>query len=203
MLPLRIWSPENSRPSSSNTRHKWLAAWPEMRAYFRMISSMMRGYDEKGQSIGDIEQYVSGRIRGRTRYTAACNGFVQGLAADGAKESLYQIQKESYLLNGRLYGSRAVVFVHDEIIMEHPEETAAERSQIQADIMVKAMQEVCPDVRVSASPALMEAWYKGAEAVYNRSGKLIPWRPGVKYVKDETNGPARGKLVPLETSFAA
>ena len=28
VLPLRTWSPENSRPSSSSTRHRWLAAWP-------------------------------------------------------------------------------------------------------------------------------------------------------------------------------
>ena len=28
VLPLRMWSPVNSRPSSTSKRHRWLAAWP-------------------------------------------------------------------------------------------------------------------------------------------------------------------------------
>ncbi len=28
VLPLRMWSPLNSRPSSRSSRHRWLAAWP-------------------------------------------------------------------------------------------------------------------------------------------------------------------------------
>ena len=28
VLPFKIWSPLNSKPSSSSTRHRWLAAWP-------------------------------------------------------------------------------------------------------------------------------------------------------------------------------
>src|SRR6218665_51807 len=28
VLPLRMWSPLNSRLSSSSSRHRWLAAWP-------------------------------------------------------------------------------------------------------------------------------------------------------------------------------
>lgn len=183
-------------------KEKWLNQWPEMRLYFRKIANFMRGYDEKGQSIGDIEQYISGRIRGRCRYTAACNTLFQGAVADSCKESLYQMQKECYLLGGRMYGARPVVFVHDEIIAEVPEERAEEYAFIQSGIMVKTMQEMCPDVKIKAEPALMRAWYKNAEAVYNRAGHLIPWDPNVKYVKDETNGPARGKMVPRETSFA-
>jgi DNA polymerase I-like protein with 3'-5' exonuclease and polymerase domains len=148
-----------------------------MRPYFKLIGALMRGYDEKGQTIGDIEQFVSGRIRGRTRYTAACNTFFQGLAADGAKTALYDLQKSCYLRSGALYGSRAVAFIHDEVIMEHPEESASERAQIQAEMMVKSMQAVCPDVKISASPALMRCWYKGADAVYDGRGQLIPWEP--------------------------
>lgn len=177
-------------------KEKWLRQWPEMRTYFRQIAAMMRGYDDKGNTIGDIEQFVSGRIRGRTRYTAACNSFFQGLAADGAKAALYAIQKASYLLAGALYGSRVVAFVHDEIIMEHPARDAAERGQIQADIMVNTMQTVCPDVKIGASPALMRAWFKNADAVYDERGRLIPWEPGVEYVKG-----AHGLLTPKHTSF--
>lgn len=183
-------------------KEKWLTAFPEMRLYFKLIGSMMRGYDDRGQSIGDMEQFVSGRIRGRARYCAMANSFFQGLAADGAKAALYALQKASYLMSGALYGSRCVAFFYDEFLMEHPIETAHERAFIQTDIAIKEMKNVVPDVRVSGLPALMECWMKEADTVYNRSGRLIPWKPGVKYIKDETGGPAHGKMVPQETSFA-
>jgi hypothetical protein len=41
------------------------------------------------------------------------------------------------------------------------------------------MSEYLPDVPVTATPALMERWYKGAEAVYDPAGQLSPWRPSV------------------------
>ncbi len=163
-------------------KESWFAQWPEMRGYFKRIAAMMKGYDEYGQTVGDIEQFVSGRIRGRTRYTAACNGFFQSLAADGCKTALYEIQKASYLQGGALYGSRAVAFIHDEIIMEHPIELASERAKIQTEIMVKAMQAYTPDIKITASPALMMAWYKGAEEVRAvAGGPIIPWDPSAKY----------------------
>lgn len=157
-------------------REKYLAQWAEMRPYFKIIGSMMRGIDDKGQTIGDIEQFVSGRIRGRTRYTAACNTMFQGLAADGAKAAVYALQKECYLRRGRLFGSRPVVFIHDEVIVEHPEDCASERAQIQTEIQCSVMQTVVPDIKITASPALMRCWYKGADAVYE-GGKLVPWEP--------------------------
>ena len=177
-------------------KEKWFRQWPEMREYFRRISAMMRGYDDKGNPVGDIEQFVSGRVRGRTRYTAACNTMFQALVADAAKEALYQIQKACYLLNGEMYGARAVAFVHDEIITELPESRANEYAGIQADIMIRAMQEMCPDVKITAAPALMKCWLKNADSVYDEQGKLIPWEPGVTYVKG-----THGLMTPKHTSF--
>lgn len=167
-------------------KEKWLTQWPEMRAYFRRIGAMMKGVDDKGQSIGDMEQFVSGRIRGRARYCATANGFFQGLAADGAKTALYELQKACYLLAGRLYGSRVVAFFYDEFLMEHPEKTAHERAEIQTEIAVTEMQQVVPDVRISAAPALQECWMKDADEVWNAMGtRRVPWRPGVKYQKSK------------------
>ncbi len=158
-------------------KQKWLMMWPEMVRYFRLISSMMRGYDEHGQSIGTLEQFVSGRIRGRVRYCAMANSAFQGLAADAAKRALYEIQRHSYLLGGRMYGSRTVGFYYDEFFMEHPEKTAHERALVQTEIALQYAQELCPDVKLKAGPALMRNWYKEADAVYDASGRLIPWMP--------------------------
>lgn len=156
---------------------KFLQQWPEMSAYFKLIGQLMRGLDDKGNTIGDIEQFVSGRVRGRTRYTAACNTFFQGLAADGAKAACYALAKACYLQGGELYGSRSVAFIHDEVLMEHPEDVASERANAQARIMCAEMQALVPDVKITAAPALMRCWYKDAEAVYNSRNELVCWEP--------------------------
>jgi hypothetical protein len=156
---------------------KWLAQWPEMSEYFRIIGGMIKDYDDRGVQVGDVEQFVSGRIRGRARYTAMANSLFQGLAADGAKAAMYALAKACYLREGALFGSRSVAFIHDEVIMLHPEATASDRAKLQAEIMCAEMQEVVPDVNITASPALMRRWYKSADAVYDKDNNLIPWEP--------------------------
>ena len=138
---------------------------------------LVRDIDDKGDQVGDIEQFVSGRIRGRARYTAMANSAFQGLAADGAKAAVYALAKACYLRGGALHGSRSVAFIHDEVLMLHPEATASERAKLQAEIMCAEMQAVVPDVKITASPALMRRWYKGADAVYDSKNNLIPWEP--------------------------
>ena len=154
----------------------WLLQWPEMRDYFRYINSLTY-VDDDGDEYISIEQLYSGRVRGRMRYPAACNTTFQGLAADGAKEAVYRLQRECYFPGGSLYGSRLLVFPHDETIMEHPIESAHERAFIQRDIMVNTMHEFTPDVRPKAEPALMHRWYKGAAERYDENGRLVEWEP--------------------------
>lgn len=153
-------------------KNRWLTQWPEMRAYFRYISNLM-GPD----GLGDVI-LKNGFVRGRVSYTAACNFFFQALAAAGAKDALFNLQEASYVMEeSPLFGSRAVCFIHDETVMEHPIEDAHERAFEQSKIMCDSMQKFLPDVKVSATPALMRKWYKKAKDVYNAEGKLVPWEP--------------------------
>ena len=73
-------------------------------------------------------------------------------------------------------GSMPVVFLHDEILFELPEEDAHERAEEAARLMREAMEIITPDVRVTAVPALMKRWHKDAEPVYE-DGRLVPWTP--------------------------
>ena len=56
---------------------------------------------------------LTGRVRGRVGFTQARNTPFQGLAADGAKLALWALIRAGY---------RVVAFIHDEIIVELPEE---------------------------------------------------------------------------------
>ena len=75
-------------------------------------------------------------------------------------------------------GYRCVAFIHDEILVELPLEAdhAAEARRIDR-MMCQAMQELTGTVPIECEHALMERWYKQAEAVYDAEGKLVPWRP--------------------------
>lgn len=162
---------------AKNLLQSWRNQWPEMRPYFQHINALMRGFDDKGQPVGDIEQFVSGRIRGRTRYCAAANSMFQALVADACKAACYQLSKACYLRDGPMYGARIIAMIHDETISELPEDCAHEMAHVQAKIMVDAFQAMAPDVVIRADPALMRCWYKGADPVYDAQKRLIPWEP--------------------------
>lgn len=155
---------------------EWKATWPESVEYFRMMGRFA--------DLGDfsLQQFVSQRTRGGLIYTSGCNTLFQGLVADGAKHAGWELAKAQYVPPPRsatperraLYGCRSVVFVHDEYIIEGPEETAHVWAPEAARIMVDALARYIPDVRLNAEAALMRTWQKGAEPVII-DGRLVPW----------------------------
>jgi DNA polymerase-1 len=157
---------------------QWRIAWPEMDEYFKHAKTLTGPAGE-----GKLTQLFSGRVRGGVSYTAACNSYFQGLAADGATAALFVVSQECYTDPASpLYGSRPVIFLHDEIICEVPDvpghpEVASRAADRLAEIMIAEMRRYIPDVPVTATPNLMRRWYKGAEEIRNAEGWLVPWEP--------------------------
>lgn len=156
--------------------HQWKQRWPEMKRYFEFITRITRKGD------GDIEQMRPGgvphRRRGGVKFSEAANTLFQGLTADAAKHALTQVMRECYVDMGTpLFGSRVVAFLYDEIIIEAPLDIAHEAAFRLSKVMCEAAQEWIPDVPITATPALMTRWLKGAEAVYDENGRLVPWEP--------------------------
>lgn len=155
---------------AEDLRRAWFAQWPESRDYFKLVSDQVDRH-------GYIVQHVSERKRGGVTFTSAANGYFQSLAADGAKEALCRVAKEQYCdRSSPLYGTRTILFAHDELLVEMSESRSHEAAIRLSEVMVAAMREYTPDVRIAAEPALMRRWYKGAEPVYSE-GRLIPWEP--------------------------
>ncbi len=110
--------------------------------------------------------------------SAGANHPFQHLAAMGAKHALWNVSRECYTVeDSPLYGSRPVVFAHDEVITELIEAKAHEAAYRQADVMIASMREFVPDVKIAAEPALMRFWDKNASPVFDAAGRLIPWEP--------------------------
>jgi DNA polymerase-1 len=146
-------------------KSSWLSKYPEVGEYQRKISDSIPPGDTRTFALTR-----TGFLRGKCRYTQACNFQFQGLAASGAKEALYRV-----VTSGKpIY---PIAFLHDEILAEVPIESANEQANLLTKIMVDTMQKLCVDVPITASPALMHRWYKNAETVRDSSGKLQPWEP--------------------------
>jgi DNA polymerase-1 len=115
----------------------WMAKYPEMDQYL-------------ANEVGHVYT-LTGRKRGNTSYCAEKNTPFQGLAADGAKLALYNLDKA---------GFKVVGFVHDEIITEVPEKLANEMLVNQEAIMVDSMKVVVPDVDVKVESQVSEVYTK-------------------------------------------
>jgi DNA polymerase I-like protein with 3'-5' exonuclease and polymerase domains len=147
----------------------WFKQWPEMRQYFSRISHAV-------DTQGALRQFVSNRIRGGLDFCNGANTLFQGLAADGAKHALTRVSSDCYTdTSSPLWGTRPVVFVHDEIFAETPIQGASKAAKKLAEIMISCMEEYVPDVAIDAKPALMRRWLKNAEPCYDVLGDLVPW----------------------------
>lgn len=155
---------------AAQLKRTWLASWPEFQNYFRWMGNICE------QINPTVEQLYVGRRRGGISYTEGCNSMFQGLAADAAKNAGFIISKACYIEPGSpLYGSRIVNFVHDEIIIETPEEKAHEAAIELARLMVEGASVLMPDVPPKVEPLLMRRWSKKAKPMKDETGRLVPW----------------------------
>jgi len=180
---------------ASQLREAWFDQWPEAKPLMDEMGASLRFSDST-----DFLHPVSWRWRGGVNYTNGCNSWFQGLGADVAKEALWWLCVLCYVpleaalelagawdgweedtdletLSKALYGCRPVLFIHDEIIVEGPEETSHLWAQAQAYVMQRAAEWWTPDVPQDVEAALMPRWYKGADPVFDEEGRLIPWQP--------------------------
>ncbi|MBF0313353.1 MAG: hypothetical protein HQK52_08050 [Oligoflexia bacterium] len=105
----------------------------------------------------------SGRVRGNTTYCQSKNTPFQGLAADGAKEALYELVKAGYWV---------VNFIHDEYLIMLPLDSDLDTmSKHVTSILISTMKKHCPDVNVNINPDWMFNWAKEGTH-YLKDGKL-------------------------------
>lgn len=128
---------ELSQLEAEQMKEAWFDAFPEMVHYLN---------SEKGHAMT-----LTGRRRGDTTYCAEKNTPFQGLAADGAKLALYNLDKAGFKIVG---------FVHDEIITEVLKETADDLLKTQEKIMIDSMRTVVPDVTISVESQISERYCK-------------------------------------------
>lgn len=162
-----------SQQEAEGLRAAYFTFEPYAKDYFAWITHATR------EGSATMRQLFSGRLRGDCGFTDGANTGFQGLAADASKSALWEVTKACYGAPGTegsaLYGCRPVVFIHDEIIVEAPEDYAHEAAVELDRVMCAAMEELCSDVPARASPALMRRWTKKADAVFDADGRYACW----------------------------
>lgn len=162
---------EKATKKARDLKQFWLEAWPESKEYFDYIGRICEVV------VPSVEQLYVGRVRSDVGFTDACNSLFQGLAADAAKNAGFLIARACYAQSESvLYGCRPVNFVHDEFILEVPDdEFASDAAEELARLMVEGAKPFLPDVEPKAEPQLMRRWSKKAKAIRDENKRLVPW----------------------------
>lgn len=113
---------------------------------------------EEGERTPELKRIVqyraattTGRVRANTNFTDNANSPFQGLAADGAKEALWQLM---------VAGLRPVIFVHDEIVCAVPAATADRDCKRIEKVMNDAMNSVLDGVPSATEGHVAAEWTK-------------------------------------------
>jgi DNA polymerase-1 len=167
---IRNYGLDVTEREAADLRQKWLKLYPEMETYFQQIGTATIGDDWR------CHHPLTGYIRGGLSYCDGANHLFQHLAAYGGKSACYAVQRACFQPSGKLAGCRLVAFVHDELIIEAPEDKCHEAADELVAIMEREFAKACPDVPVHAEAVAMRQWAKKAKPVY-RDGRLVPWEP--------------------------
>lgn len=140
------------------------AAYPELRLFHGIVNERRNAGGKRGF---DLVQLVTNRLRGECEFCDGANSYFQGLVADFALFAFYLIQQESYTgyseawtrdehvdVKSPLYGSKGVLFMHDECVAEAPEQTAAAAGDRLAFLMDYAARKFCPDLPFGCQPIM-------------------------------------------------
>lgn len=163
-------------------KEDWFKSFPEMRKYFDYIGAKTAASFD---GTATIQQLFTDRIRGKIRFTVACNSMFQGLGSDATKAAGWLIAKACYVEQGSpLYGCRIVNYVHDEFILECPEDRGHEGAMELKRLMELGAAPYLPDVPpVVSKPMVARCWSKKAKPVWklggdkpvNENDRLVPW----------------------------
>jgi hypothetical protein len=150
-------------------RKLWIESFQEMGEH---LSGTVDPFnkDDYGKDLY-IGSTIHGRVRAAADFCASLNYQFQGIAADGAKNALWDLFLNRY---------KVVNFVHDEAISELELNNNLQAHCRKIDkLMVDAMVRWIPDVLIEVEGALMRRWYKGAEPILDRNGNIIVWTPEI------------------------
>jgi DNA polymerase-1 len=159
-----------SLAQAEDIREGWFEQWPQMKDYFSINGRRARA------SCSRVVHERSCRIRADCTFTQLCNTPFQGMTADAALHALWEVTKRCYGdSSSSLFGSRPVIFVHDEIVVEVPESRVDDVVRELPKVMTEAARRFVPDVPMTCKATAQRLWSKDAQHVEDAFGRVVPW----------------------------
>ena len=150
----------------------WKSTFPEASMFLDYVSNACRG----GPATLVLPR--SGLVRGGLRYTQYANTLFQAPGASIAKWAGWKIAERCFVdRRSAMFGSRIVIFGHDEFVLESREDVAPEAGEDLSQTMVSAAREWLPGVKIEAPPQLHRFYSKDADTVREPGGRLKIWEP--------------------------
>lgn len=161
------------RDTATRLRKRYFQAHPEIKRYLRQWVPEQADGEDRFRYVSPL-----GMVRAGCSYTEFANGrALQTPAAEGFKTAMWRVTKECLLGAGPLAGSFPVINMHDELVLEVPEDRAAPAAERLSQLMIEGMGAVLKDIVIRAEPVLTDRWTKGAKAVRDPvKGTLKVWR---------------------------
>jgi len=150
----------------------WKEAQPELNDFFALAAHEIKNGPCMIKTIG------WGRLRTVHTYSQNCNTKFQGPTSDGAKNAVCEVVRQCYVdTESPLYGCRLVNFVHDELILEIPDDPKMYETRMQrlCQVMIDEYNRITPDYPVKVDPVFMRRWSKKAELIRDGKGNIVPW----------------------------
>jgi DNA polymerase-1 len=170
---LKNYGIDVTEAAARQLRSTWLALYPEMKLYFDKIGAYTQ------RSWRSVHPRT-GFVRGGLDYCSGANHLFQHLAAFGAKNALYAVQRACYFdTDSPLHGCRLVAFVHDELVLEVPVDRVDPAARELCAVMTAEFQVAVPDLPIKAEAVAMSRWCKDAKSLKNQAGELEIYDPGL------------------------
>lgn len=172
----------------------WADMWSEVKRYFEPPKDVMvdasvfdgerEGKEEDNEEDDDdltvaaekVQLYrncnILGMWRVRSTRNAVLNFPFQSLAAVVSKHALWKVFYWAWTTK---LDVKIVNFIHDEIMVECPEEIASEVADTVQALMVEAAKDIMPNMFIKAEACMMRRWSKKAYEVRDEAGRMIPF----------------------------
>lgn len=165
----------------------WAPTYPEVPKAFKLIQNTYKDKLTPRPEGSDYEfyQYTNpwGAVRVGAFYTATMNGvMMQSPGAAVFNQWFIAVSRECHNpeLESVLYGSRVIVPLHDQLLVECPcydwEHVRACSDRIE-QLLIEAGERYCPRVPWKGEGGFALNWSKQIEPVFNDAGELIIWDP--------------------------
>lgn len=141
-----------TREQAESYRSAFLNAYPHFANWQSRQADAANSAEEVRTILGRRRLLPSGRENWWKRYSSLLNTPVQGSAADGLKRALCRLHTELPT------GSRIVSCIHDEILVEAPDQEAETVEAMVEQIMVEEMKKLFPDVHITVEVKTIETW---------------------------------------------